>query len=323
MLGIVFDKVHFPGVHLPRSGYDPIELEKEIRRLEGLGDERYETRLLIGMLKSLNVLPELEKFCTFEENADAAHHREFDPGNSVHEIYDAIHGPRPEGWEPIFDTTSFKGIPGSEETVIYPGAYHYLGGAMMKSSATGIPLVNDDRSIVLPGMKAASPKGNIKALTTLLAIESARVVLPEVSAMTPGQLVDFRAQNEENLQVFRGGMLKYAAKLDGMIKDGDTENIGERTELLVATEILPALNELRADIQKSNRPWSVRAADAAAIGGAITAGFIGSGIAGAAVGALAKIADVAAKELQATHDANDRRRTNGLYYLLEVERFVR
>ncbi|WP_148043059.1 hypothetical protein [Methylocystis hirsuta] len=323
MLGVIFDKVHFPGVYLPRGGYDPNELAMEILRLEQLDDDRYETKLLIGMLKCLNTLPELETFCEFEASPDAARRREFDPNYSVDEIYDAIHGPRPEGWQPIFDTTVFKGLPGSEEEVIYPGTYHYLGGTIMKSSATGIPLVNDDKSLELPGMRAVSPKGDISALTTMLAIHSARVVLPEVCAMTPGQLVDFRAQNEKNLHAFRRSMLKYVAKLDSMIKDGDTHHIAERTEFFVATEIRPALEELRADIKKSNRPWSVRAADAAAVGGAIAAGFLSSGTAGAAVGGLVKLADAASKELQAARDVRDRHEKNGLYYLLEVERFVR
>lgn len=35
VLGAVFDKVYFPGVYLPKDGYDPAELDKEIARLEG------------------------------------------------------------------------------------------------------------------------------------------------------------------------------------------------------------------------------------------------------------------------------------------------
>jgi len=43
VLGAVFDKVYFPGVHMPKSGYDPKEVEKETLRLEGLQDRSHDT----------------------------------------------------------------------------------------------------------------------------------------------------------------------------------------------------------------------------------------------------------------------------------------
>jgi hypothetical protein len=140
--------------------------------------------------------------------------------------------------------------------------------------------------------------------------------------MTPGQLVDFREQNKKHLTAFRRGMLKYAAKLDAMLKSEDVEHISERTKFLVKTEIQPVLDELRSDIQKSNRPWSVRAADIATIGGSITVVCLSSGIAGA-FDSLARIADVVSKELQAAKGAEELRNKSDLYYLLEVERFTR
>ena len=36
VLGTVFDKVYFPGVWLPKIGYDLIEVQKEIERLDAL-----------------------------------------------------------------------------------------------------------------------------------------------------------------------------------------------------------------------------------------------------------------------------------------------
>jgi hypothetical protein len=34
VLAAVFDKIYFPGVFIPKEGYDPAELDKEIARLE-------------------------------------------------------------------------------------------------------------------------------------------------------------------------------------------------------------------------------------------------------------------------------------------------
>ena len=284
ILGVVFDKVHFPGVYLPRGGYDAHELDKEINRLKKLSFEDYETVLLIETLKNLRVLPELETFCQFESDPSAAIHPMFDPGGAVGKLFDAIHGPQKEGFVPSFGATNYKGIPGSEDSVIYPGIYHYVGGAMMKSSATGIPIVNDDRTLARLMTQDVSPN----ALSTLFALEFARVVLPNIAGMTPGALVDFREQNREHLKAFRRGMVRYAAKLDGMIKEGETDHIAERTRFLVETEIRPALDELRADIQKSNRPWGVRAFDAVALSASIAAGFLGAGEIGATLAGLCK-----------------------------------
>jgi len=322
MLGVVFDKVHFPGVYLPTGGYEPAELSREIERLEGLNDNCADTRLLIAALKTLQALPELETFCQFENDSSAAANPSFVlSGTTVDEIYDAIHGPRPEGWQPMIRGTSYKGI-SDDESVIYPGAYHYLGGAMMKSRETGVPIVNDDRTLARFGAQT-SPKGDARTLSTLLALECTRIMLPQVGAMTPGQIADFREQNKGNLAAFRSGMLRLAAKLDSVIEDCDAEHIAERTKFVIDTEILPALDELRADIQKSNRPWGVRAMDAATVGGAIAVGFLTGSAAVGALSGLTKIADVASKELQAKKDAQERRNKNGLFYLLEVERFTR
>jgi hypothetical protein len=37
ILGAVFDKVYFPGVYLPKDGYDQAALDKEIERIRNLG----------------------------------------------------------------------------------------------------------------------------------------------------------------------------------------------------------------------------------------------------------------------------------------------
>src|SRR6516165_3186709 len=72
ILGAVFDKVYFPGVHLPKSGYDPKELEKEIARIEGLNDRGHETQLLIGAMRLLRHAKALDGLCEFTADPDDA-----------------------------------------------------------------------------------------------------------------------------------------------------------------------------------------------------------------------------------------------------------
>ena len=52
----------------------------------------------------------------------------------VTDISNAIHGPPPKGVIPTFSTNNHKGLPGGNEHVTYPGAYHYLAGAILESA---------------------------------------------------------------------------------------------------------------------------------------------------------------------------------------------
>src|SRR5580704_10237529 len=65
ILGAVFDKVYFPGVCFPKTGYDDDALHTEIARLQALGASDYDTNLLINVLKMLRHAKTLEGFCEF------------------------------------------------------------------------------------------------------------------------------------------------------------------------------------------------------------------------------------------------------------------
>ena len=50
-MGAIFDKVYFPGVYLPKEGFDLGDLDKEIARLKSPPvPQDYDTQLLIGAL---------------------------------------------------------------------------------------------------------------------------------------------------------------------------------------------------------------------------------------------------------------------------------
>jgi hypothetical protein len=53
-MGAIFDKVYFPGVYLPKEGFDAGELDKEIARLKALPQD-YDTQLLLGILSLTKV----------------------------------------------------------------------------------------------------------------------------------------------------------------------------------------------------------------------------------------------------------------------------
>ena len=110
VLGAVFDKVYFPGVHMPKSGYDPKEVEKEIVRLEGLNDRWHDTQLLIGAMKLLLQAKTLDGFCEFTADPDDPFLRKDPvPGQLVQAVYDSIHGPPRPDFIPSFSTGTPKG----------------------------------------------------------------------------------------------------------------------------------------------------------------------------------------------------------------------
>jgi hypothetical protein len=47
-MGAIFDKVYFPGVYLPKEGFDVGELDKEITRLKALPQD-YDRQLLLEL----------------------------------------------------------------------------------------------------------------------------------------------------------------------------------------------------------------------------------------------------------------------------------
>jgi hypothetical protein len=69
VLGAVFDKVYFPGVWMPKAGYDQKELETEIARLEALppAPSTYDRGLLIGVLKLLKYAPPSKDFASLRQ----------------------------------------------------------------------------------------------------------------------------------------------------------------------------------------------------------------------------------------------------------------
>jgi hypothetical protein len=137
VLGAIFDKVHFPGVWMPKTGYDLIEVQKEIERLEALppGPSRHHRGMLIGTMKFLKYRETLEGFCEFTATDEDPYGKKHPiPQAMVEGIYEAIHGPPRPNFIPMFSTGHTKGLPGGEESIIYPGTYHYLAGAITHSA---------------------------------------------------------------------------------------------------------------------------------------------------------------------------------------------
>jgi hypothetical protein len=151
VMGAIFDKVYFPGVYLPKEGFDVGELDKEIARLKALPQD-YDSQLLLEILSLTKHAKTLTGFCEFTGDPDDIFGTKSEPPRQlVQAIHDAIHGPPRKGVTLMFETGHTKGLPGGDETVNYPESHHYLARAIIHSGKTGIPLLNDIPGLKLPG----------------------------------------------------------------------------------------------------------------------------------------------------------------------------
>jgi hypothetical protein len=234
VLGTVFDKVYFPGVYLPKDGFDEAALDKEIARLEALRNSRdnYDHALLIGVLKLTKHARTLDGFCVFTNTRDEPFKASDDiPRKMVADISDAICGPPPPGFIPTFSTNNHKGL-GENEHVTYPGPYHYFAGAILESGKRGVPLLNDYPGLPIPLVDQTTPHNQAKVLSAILAIECTKLILPPTPILHPTDIMEFRAANARLLREFRKSMLKYAADLNGQIGGLSREDFEQKTRFL-------------------------------------------------------------------------------------------
>jgi len=242
----------------------------------------------------------------------------------VGELYEAIHGPNPPNWHPMIETAYYKGIPGSEETLIYRGAYYYLAGAILEASETGRPLLLDRPGLPVPGIDGANPKDDAAALTTLLAIHCTALVLPKMAVLSPARLMEFRAENEKTLRTFRRAMLRYAGELNAEISGLAPHELEGKTDFFVKTRILPELDELREAITASSRTWFERLKDVSKIAADVIPACISTSPKSAIAMALMKNAPgFISSEIAAAGDKTAKLRRSDLYYLLNIEKAVR
>ena len=322
VLGAVFDKVYFPGVYLPKDGFDVKALDKEIARLEALptaGD--YSTQLLIGILNLTKRAKDLEGFCEFTATSDDPYGRKSPiPPEMVRAVYDAIHGPPRAGWTPEFDTGHTKGLPGGD-AVIYPGDYHYLAGALIHSGKTGIPLLNDIPGLILPGLPDTAPADDAKLLASILAVECTRIALPPTPLLRIEDLMEFREANAALLRGFRRSMLRYAADLNNKIKDISWAEFEAKTKFFIDTQITPSMDELNATMNDPARPWHKRAVDAVKIIPQIGGAFLAGGPSAALTKAITAMAAQFFVEVGAKGDKEEVLKRSGLTYLLRLRQF--
>jgi hypothetical protein len=310
---------------LPTSGYESKEVEKEIARIEGLHDRRHDTQLLLAAMKLLPHVKTLEGFCEFTGTSEDVFSRiDPVPDDLVQAIYESIHGPPRPGFIPMMDSAHAKGLGDNYhgETLTYPGDYHYIGKAIILSSRTGVPLLNDVPGLQIPGMPDVAPVDDAKLLASILAVQCTQIILPPVPLLQPEDLMEFRGANAALLRGFRRSMLRYAADLNGKIKGMDREEFERHTKFFVETQIVPAMDELNTTMNDPARPWHRRAIDGLKIIPQIGGAFFTGGASAAFTKAISASAAQFFVEVSAKGDKEEVLKRSGLTYLLRLKGFL-
>jgi hypothetical protein len=319
-LCLVFDKIYFPGVYLPKGDYDKNLLNQEIARLEALNDKDHGTAKLIGILKFLDYRLPLDGLLEYPTARDDIFMGKNDDKDQQFRkmaefIYDTHFPPR-ANFEPFFDSASVKGLPESEEEISFAGNFFYQARAIDYAATHQLPLLDDGSGLALPFR--AQYKDNAKPLSTLLAIESVNLIMPDLPLMTCQELVDFRLENTSELRNFRSSMLRYSRALNAEI-NGETgiEELVKKVKFFVETEIVPALHDLSRDLLNPNRPWPRRMADGGRICASLLTGVLTGGLFGAK-SAAESVQSAILSELESKGDKQEALKRNGLYYLLKA-----
>ncbi len=320
ILGAVFDRVHFPGVYLPKDGFDQKELDEEIARIESLNPPVDKGDRILGILRFVRHVRTLDGFCVFTGDREKPFANDV-PQNMVKDIYEAIHGPPRPNWEPLFQTSHVKAMPGDIEHIAYPGDYHYLAGAILHSARTGIPILNDVPGLPVPCADRISPQDDARILSAIIAIECARIALPDMPLLRPEDLMEFRAENKPTLRAFRRSMLRYASDLRGMVSNASQAELEDTTRFFVQTEIVPALDELRSNMNSPARPWHKRAIDFIRVMPEFGAAFMTLDPHTAIGKVLTTYAGQFFAEMMARGDQREALKRSGLYYLLRLQAY--
>jgi hypothetical protein len=316
LMGLVFDKVHFPGAYFPSKGFDLQQVGEEIARLEQLPRD-FDTAELIGILKFLKHVPALRSFCEFQPTTAGIFSDQRFPPQAIMEMYDSIYGPRPEGWTPMISSGHSKGLPGGDESISYRGEFHQFANAIYESARTGIPLIND-----IPGLPVfsdiASPVGDAHALAGLLSVLCMKLILPEMPVLAPADLMEFREESKKELRAFRRSMLTFAADLNQALgQDSDGQEIEKKAKFFVETTVSPQLDELRETISKPKYGWITRSVFTMLP--TVGAGYLAGGMMGAIATFLTSGVAHVPKEFSSDHKPAKDAKKNGLYYLLKAE----
>lgn len=320
LLALVFDRVYFPGVFIPECGVDEAETKKEIQRI-GDSITDIERSQMLNCMRYALWAKNLKGFCIFTGNRQSGILEE-GANELTHEIEKAIFGPPPPN-SPIIRLGGWfeRDLPGDDGIQVNaPNWTTYPANALIFAARNNLPLINDNPNLPVPGIGNASIRSNAQSLSTILAIESIKVVLPKLKALTPPELEDFREETKEIVKPFRMAMLRLSRDLNGAIEaDSSLEDVQREAKFIVETCVLPELTDLRRFIEDPSGPWYRRVVGLFKFAPELLGNYATLSPTLASARVFAKLAEVLANTRDEQLSKEKAIKRSGLYYLLKVE----
>jgi len=323
LLGLVFDRLIFPGVYIPTAGLDIKETVEEVKRLRslpGLGRADH-FHMLNMMVVALNAAHWKDFFVfTGQWNKFEAMEPGFGPLTKA--LEEAVYGPPPENFLPETTIQFSKRLPGDDSAAIHgPSWLSYPANALLYAGRTGTILVNDNPTLPVLGVTGADLKANAKQLATIMALETVKFVLPKLKQLSFEELAEFRADAKETLQPFRRSMLRLSKELNAAIlSEMSLEEVQKEARFIVETAIAPELEQLKEEMERPSKPWHRRVVDLALAAPEMAGAFATMPKSLALATALAKATGILVDIRDGQLEKEGLGKRGGFHYLLKIEK---
>jgi hypothetical protein len=322
LMALVFDKIHFPGVYIPLEGVDEARTLAEIERIRSLPRRReVENAQLLNCMVYAVHGRYLRDFCVF--TGKPGYPGILEPGAEelTKEFEEVIFGPPPEGFFPSYSLGFAKGLPGDEQAAVNgPSWLSYPPNALLYASRAGLVLVNDNPELPVPSIGSGTYRSNARALASVLALESVRLVLPNLSPMSFEEIAELHAETSGLVAGFRSAMLRLSRELNDAIgSDAALADVQSEARFLAETMVLPELEEVRAQMLSPGKPWHRRIVDVAKDAPELVGNYAAMPAAMATAKVLAALANVFADVRDEQLEREGIEKRGAYHYLLKLE----
>lgn len=323
VLSLIFDKIYFPGVYIPERGIDEAETKKEINRIISLEKRDIDMLRLVNCMIFALHYKYLKDFCIFTGKFGYAGILEEGAEKLTMQLEELVFGPPPPNFFPSPHMGFAKGLPGEKEAAVNgPAWLSYPANALIYSLKNGLPLLNDNPYLPVPSLGGVDLKNNAKLLSTILAIECIKMVLPKLKPLSPEEIMEFRQQTRECVKPFRLALLRLSKELNAAIQsDTNLDKVQKEASFLVETTVYPELEELKKVINDPAKPWYRRAVDLAKSVPELVTNFISYPANIAIAKLLGEIASTLA-DLKDNSEKKQKMMGKGYYYLLKIQKEI-
>lgn len=321
-MALVFDRVHFPHVYFPLDGYDPEWVDAEAARIAALPPGGFGNGpALVSMLRFVQHAKTLDGFCIFSGEAGRMGGNEAGAEDLVKQLDIAIFGPPKPGFTPMHLGGHAKGLGDNSNVAMnYPGSLHYPAQALLYASRLGIPLINDCEGFPIPEPRPDAFKNNVKALSTIAAMQCVAMALPHVRPLPPEKVMQMRAEFQPYMKPFRRAVLRLAGQLNNAITEGaDFKDVEAAANALVETEVRPQLLELKDALEKPANGLLDKAYGLAKQTPELAASCMTMPVSATIARALVGVAGLLFK-VKADAEKKDELTRSAYYYLLRISR---